>query len=315
MTLRVVVPEESEALPFTVEPGGARVASKEIPERIHRILEGLLDGGAVLAPRGTDGTDDADRAERLAEAVHGKELLEHLRHGVPEGAPSVLDDAFAAPGLAQETPVTRGVWPAALGAAAAAVRAAGLTARHGESSYALVRPPGHHAGPGWYGGYCFLNNAVIAARTLQEEGASRVGILDVDYHLGNGTLACVQGDPTLPFASVHSGRPEDFPYAFEPGPGLFAVASDPGPEAYLALVRNAVSHLRGQDVEALVVSVGYDVLAGDPHGSWSLAPEAFGPVAALVAEQRLPTVFVQEGGYGLPSLRGAARALALEASR
>ncbi|MEW2583461.1 hypothetical protein [Streptomyces virginiae] len=312
MTLHVVVPEESEALPFTVEPGGAQVASKEVPERIHRILDGLLDGGAVLAP---PGADDTVRAERLAGAVHGKELLEHLRHGVPEGADSVLDDAFAAPGLEQETPVTRGVWPAALGAAAAAVRAALLTARRGEPAYALVRPPGHHAGPGWYGGYCFLNNAVIAARTLQEEGASRVGVLDVDYHLGNGTLACVQGDPTLAFASVHSSRPDDFPYAFEPGPGLFGAGSDPGPEGFLALVGDAVSYLRGQDVEALVVSVGYDVLAGDPHGSWSLAPEVFGPVAALVTEQRLPTVFVQEGGYGLPSLRGAARALALEASR
>ncbi|MFE2125610.1 hypothetical protein ACFXAL_05120, partial [Streptomyces amritsarensis] len=233
----------------------------------------------------------------------------------PAGAPTFLHTPCPPPAHPPPAPHPRGGGPGARGPAPAAVRAAGLTARHGESSYALVRPPGHHAGPGWYGGYCFLNNAVIAARTLQEEGASRVGILDVDYHLGNGTLACVQGDPTLPFASVHSGRPEDFPYAFEPGPGLFAVASDPGPEAYLALVRNAVSHLRGQDVEALVVSVGYDVLAGDPHGSWSLAPEAFGPVAALVAEQRLPTVFVQEGGYGLPSLRGAARALALEASR
>ncbi|WP_051806998.1 hypothetical protein [Streptomyces sp. NRRL F-2664] len=312
MTLHVVVPQESEALPFTVEPGGARVASKEVPERIHRILAGLLDGGAVLSP---PGAHDTERAERLATAVHGKELLEHLRHGVPDGSESVLDDAFAAPGLRQETPVTRGVRPAALGAAAAAVRAAELTAARGEHAYALVRPPGHHAGPGWYGGYCFLNNAVVAARTLQEEGAARVGILDVDYHLGNGTLACVEGDATLPFASVHSTRPDDFPYAFPPGPGLFGTGSDPGPQGFLALVRDAVSHLRGQDPDALVVSVGYDVLAGDPHGSWSLAPEVFGPVAALVTQQRLPTVFVQEGGYGLPSLRGAARALALEVSR
>ncbi|MFI1650214.1 hypothetical protein ACH4XT_25145 [Streptomyces avidinii] len=311
MTLHVVIPEESEALPFTVEPSGAQVASKEIPERIHEILAGLLDGGAVSAPLGAD---SLARAGRLVGAVHDKELLDHLRHGVPEGAESVLDSAFSAPGLEQETPVTRGVWPAALGAAAAAVRAAELTARLGENSYALVRPPGHHAGPGWYGGYCFVNNAVVAARTLQEEGVARVGILDVDYHLGNGTLALVQGDPTLPFASVHSSDPKDFPYAFEPGPGLFGVRSGPTQEGFLALVADALAHLRREEAAALVVSVGYDVLAGDPHGSWTLAPEVFGPVAALIAEQRLPTVFVQEGGYGLPSLRGAARALALEAS-
>ncbi|MEU3910963.1 hypothetical protein [Streptomyces sp. NPDC029721] len=312
MTLHVVVPEESEALPFTVEPGGAQVASKEIPERIHQILAGLLDGGAVVAPLGED---SAARAERTVGAVHEAALLDHLRGGVPEGRDSVLDSAFSAPGLEQETPVTRGVWPAALGASAAAVRAAELTARGGGNSYALVRPPGHHAGPGWYGGYCFLNNAVVAARTLREEGVARVGVLDVDYHLGNGTLACVQGDPTLPFASVHSSHAKDFPYVFEPGPGLFGVESDPGTEGFLALVKDALAHLLRQDAEALVVSVGYDVLAGDPHGSWTLAPEVFGPVAALLAEQQLPTVFVQEGGYGLPSLRGAARALALEASR
>ncbi|MFJ4865420.1 MULTISPECIES: hypothetical protein [unclassified Streptomyces] len=311
MTLHVVIPEESAALPFTVEPSGAQVASKEIPERIHHILAGLLDGGAVAAALGAD---SLARAERLVGAVHDKELLDHLRHGVPEGAESVLDSAFSAPGLEQETPVTRGVWPAALGAAAAAVRAAELTARDGENSYALVRPPGHHAGPGWYGGYCFVNNAVVAARTLQEEGVARAGILDVDYHLGNGTLALVQGDPTLPFASVHSSDPKDFPYTFEPGPGLFGVRSDPAQEDFLALVADALAHLRREGAAALVVSVGYDVLAGDPHGSWSLAPEVFGPVAALIAEQRLPTVFVQEGGYGIPSLRGAARALALEAS-
>ncbi|MFI7358397.1 hypothetical protein ACIBTP_31295 [Streptomyces avidinii] len=311
MTLHVVIPEESEALPFTVEPSGAQVASKEVPERIHEILAGLLDGGAVAAPLGAD---SLARAERLVGAVHDKELLDHLRHGVPEGAESVLDSTFAAPGLEQETPVARGVWPAALGAAAAAVRAAELTARQRENSYALVRPPGHHAGPGWYGGYCFVNNAVVAARTLQEEGVARVGILDVDYHLGNGTLALVQGDPTLPFASVHSSDPKDFPYVFEPGPGLFGVRSDPTREGFLSLVADALAHLRREDAAALVVSVGYDVLAGDPHGSWTLAPEVFGPVAALIAEQRLPTVFVQEGGYGLPSLRGAARALALEAS-
>ncbi|MGP3924251.1 hypothetical protein [Streptomyces sp. 8N616] len=312
MSLHVVVPEESDALPFTVEPSGVQVASKEVPERIHQILAGLQDGGAVVAPLGGD---SLSRAERLVAAVHDDALLHYLRHGVPEGRESALDDAFAAPGLDQETPVTRAVWPAALSAAAAAVRAAELTARQRRNSYALVRPPGHHAGPGWHGGYCFLNSAVVAARTLREEGAARVGILDVDYHLGNGTLACVQNDPTLPFASVHSSDPGDFPYSFEPGPGLFGVPSDPGTEGFLALVKDAVSHLRQEDVDALVVSVGYDVLLGDPHGSWTLPPDVFGPVAALLTEQQLPTVFVQEGGYGLPSLRGAARALASEASR
>ncbi|MFB7663215.1 hypothetical protein ACFC1R_04595 [Kitasatospora sp. NPDC056138] len=312
MSLYVVVSGGSGALPFTVVPSGEQVASKEVPERIELILAGLLDGGAVLAPAGGRGLG---RAERLVAEVHEAAFLDHLRGGVPVGADSAVDHAFAAPGLEQETPITRDIWATALAAAAAAVRAAELTARQNVHGYALVRPPGHHAGPGWHGGYCFLNNTVVAARTLREEGAARVGILDLDYHLGNGTLACVAGDPTLPYASVHSADPVDFPYRFAPAPGLFGVRGAPGTDGYLALVKDAVSHLRRETVDALVVSVGYDVLRGDPYGSWSLPPEVFGPVAALVAGQRLPTVFVQEGGYGLPSLRGAARALALEVTR
>ncbi|MGW3204228.1 hypothetical protein [Streptomyces sp. NPDC001135] len=307
MTLHVVVPEESEALPFTVEPSGARAASKEVPERVHRILEGLRDGGARLAAAAPG---SLARAERLVAASHDPALLAHLRDAAADAEDCVLDDAFAAPGLEQETPVTRAVWPAALAAAGAAVAAAELTARRQQTSYALVRPPGHHAGPGWYGGYCFLNNAVVAARTLREEGAARVGILDIDYHLGNGTLACVRDDPALPFASVHSSAARDFPYRFPAGPGLFGAPADPGPEGFLALVKDALEGLRRPDVDALVVSVGYDVLRDDPHGSWSLPPEVFGPVGALLAAQHLPTVLVQEGGYGLPNLRGAARALA-----
>ena len=311
MNLHVVVTEESAAQPFTIGPSGDRVASNEVPERITRILDGLRDGGAAVAP---DAAASRDRAERVVADVHEDKLLAYLRDGVPPGQGTALDDAFAAPGLDQDTPVTGDVWSAALDAAAASVGAAELVARGDGHAYALVRPPGHHAGPGWHGGYCFLNNAVVAARVLREEGAGRVGILDVDYHLGNGTLACVEGDPALPYASVHSTDPSDFPYRFTPGPGLFGVPADPGAPRFLGLVRGALTHLRRDGLDALVVSVGYDVLRHDPHGSWSLPPEVFAPVAALVVGQRLPTVFVQEGGYGLESLRGAARALALEVS-
>ncbi|NUT49236.1 MAG: hypothetical protein HOV94_18305, partial [Saccharothrix sp.] len=246
--------------------------------------------------------------------VHHDKLLGYLRDGVPAGQDTALDDAFAAPGLEQDTPVTRDLWPVVVDAAAASVRAAELAASGEGHAYALVRPPGHHAGPRWHGGYCFVNNAVVAARVLREEGAARVGILDVDYHLGNGTLACVEDDPALPFASIHSTAPFDFPYRFPEGPGLFGVPADPGVARFTDLVREALAHLRRDGLDALVVSVGYDVLRNDPHGSWSLPPEVFGTVAALVAGQRLPTVFVQEGGYGLESLSGAARALALEVS-
>jgi acetoin utilization deacetylase AcuC-like enzyme len=185
-----------------------------------------------------------------------------------------------------------------------------LAARERVSSYAAVRPPGHHAGPAWHGGYCFINNAVVAARVLQEEGLSTVAILDIDYHLGNGTLACVAGDLSLPYFSLHSDRLIDFPYSFPGGPGLFGISSAPTPDHYLKLLASVLTVLRDIRPDALVVSLGYDILDGDPHGSWSLPPSVFAGIGAILVRERLPTVYVQEGGYGLPSLHEAAQALA-----
>ncbi|HEX6074370.1 MAG TPA: hypothetical protein VFZ32_03785 [Micromonosporaceae bacterium] len=310
MTLHVIdIEGPIHRLPFTVEPSGRRVASKEVPERVERIRDGLLAGGAVPV------TDPAVRprdAERLVAAVHDWTYLKYLRTAPEPGPDDPLDDSFAAPGLRQDTPVTRGTWPAALAAAAAAASAAEFTLATGGHSYALVRPPGHHAGRAWHGGYCFVNNAVLAAHVLLAGGLRRIAILDLDYHLGNGTRDLVTGQPRVTFASVHSTNPIDFPYHFPDDAGLFGIATDPRPEDFITLVSAALAHVRAARPRALVVSLGYDVLANDPHGSWSLPVEVFAQVGALLAGQGLPVIFIQEGGYGLPSLQPAARALALE---
>lgn len=304
MSLAVVVAAPtSAALPYTIDSAGRRAAGQEVPERIDRILAGLLDGGGAVVP--ADPSCLA-RAERLIGEVHDRAYLDHLRAPV---AP--LDDRFAAPGLRQETPLTAEAGDGAREAARCAVQAAELAVRRGGHAYALVRPPGHHAGPGWYGGYCFLNNAVIAARTLLEEGVARVGVADLDYHLGNGTMACLREEPRLRYASIHSSSPADFPFRFPEGPGLTGLPADPDPPVYLTALEATLEEL-AVGAEALVVSVGYDILDRDPHGSWSLPPGIFAPIGALLAGRGLPLVFVQEGGYGLALLRPAARALAQE---
>ena len=310
MTLHVVdLDGPVHHLPFTVEPSGDRAPSKEVPERVERIRAGLLDAGAALV-RGS--ADHRPEAERLISAVHHAEYLDYLRSPAPATAPGSLPDRFAVPGLAQDTPVTADTWPAVLSAAAAAVVAAEVTSGQGVHSYAVIRPPGHHAGRAWHGGYCFVNNAVVAARALLSRGAGRVAILDIDYHLGNGTLDLVAAAPEIGFASIHSTDPIDFPYRFPQGAGLFGIAADPGPQVLTGHIREALAHLRAARPQALVVSVGYDILANDPHGHWSLPPEVFSEIGRLLVAAHLPLVLIQEGGYGLPSLQAAAHALALE---
>src|SRR5436190_80152 len=80
------------------------------------------------------------------------------------------------------------------------------------SAFALCRPPGHHCHHDMYGGYCFLNNAAIAAQGFIDHGAKRVAILDVDFHHGNGTQDIFYSRGDVLFCSLH-GQPEDaFPY-------------------------------------------------------------------------------------------------------
>ena len=137
-----------------------------------------------------------------------------------------------------------------------------------------------------------------------------MAVIDIDYHLGNGTSACVAGDASVQYFSLHSNRSIDFPYRFRDDPGLLGISDDPTPDSYLALLARALSILHDLRPDALVVSIGYDILHGDPHGSWSLPPEVFNSIGAALVGENLPTVFVQEGGYCLPLLRQAAQALA-----
>ncbi len=280
----------------------------ENSERIARIVSGLrAGGGTTLSCSAGDGL----RAERIVSTIHGKRYLDYLqRSDGQDDDQGTVSAGFAAPGLAQDTPLVPGAWHMARAAAAATVRAAELAVQDGVNTYAVVRPPGHHAGPTWHGGYCFINNAVVAARTLQQEGLSTVAIVDIDYHLGNGTYACVAGDASIRYFSLHSNRSIDFPYRFPDDPGVLGISADPAPDRYLALLARVLSILHDLRPDALVISIGYDILRGDPHGSWSLLPEVFNSIGAALADEGLPTVFVQEGGYCLPLLHQAAQALA-----
>lgn len=296
-------------VPWTLGRDGEQVTGNERPERLERLRSGLLAGGAGMSAVPKDAPTITDQLIKL---VHSEPFLDRLRtvdRDLRPGETTTLTD-FAAPGIAQDTPLVRGIWAQAHRGATVAVGAALVAARNATAAYGLCRPPGHHAGPGWYGGYCFLNNAVLAARALLRLGAERVAIVDLDYHLGNGTLACVADDPTLPYFSIHSNSPTDFPYDFPRSANLVGVTHPPSPSGYIDLVRNVLDRARDTRPRALVVSVGYDVLVDDLHGAWALPRDIFTPIAGIVAALETPTVFVQEGGYHLKNLELAAQALA-----
>ncbi len=226
------------------------------------------------------------------------------------------------------TPILQGTWQAAYWSAQCAVTAADLVRRGEPVAYALCRPPGHHAAADLYGGYCYLNNAAITARFLQggsgKPAASnasvvkgqvpadgiRVAILDVDYHHGNGTQIVFYADPTVLFCSLHAHPDQEYPYYWGDvdeqgsGPGRGTNFNWPLPlgtddAAFLGALQEALTTIRAYAPDYLVVSAGLDTADGDPEGGFSLTGQGLGEVGRCIAALQLPTVIVQEGGYGL----------------
>jgi acetoin utilization deacetylase AcuC-like enzyme len=185
-------------------------------------------------------------------------------------------------------------------------------------AYALCRPPGHHAGAGFYGGYCYLNNGAIAARRLLNLG--RVAIVDIDYHHGNGSQAIFWDEARVFVGSLH-GDPD---FAFPFYSGYADEAGGPGAEGtnlnvplpagtdgadYLTALDRLLDRVSAFDPATLVVSTGYDAYAGDPLSTFEVEADAYGHIGARLAQLDRPTLFVQEGGYCLEALAALAQNL------
>lgn len=208
------------------------------------------------------------------------------------------------------TPLTAGTWVAARAGAHCALSAAQQVADGARAAFALSRPPGHHAGADFFGGYCFLNNAALAAQHLRGQGFERVAVLDIDYHHGNGTQAIFYERPDVLFSSIHGDPHTEYPfylgYADErgAGAGLGFNHNLPLPRgsdfatwrAALQLAMQGIARFRA---DALVVSLGLDTFAGDPISGFRLRSDDYLRVGADLAGAGLPTVLVFEGGYAV----------------
>lgn len=291
-----------------VREGERRLPGRDSNERLDELHQGLARHGGVRAVAAD--ADDAAVARALG-ALHEGRYLRALE-GVESHEPVVLEE-FAPPGLEPDIPVHAGLVAAAREGVRTAITAAARTLAGARFTYAVCRPPGHHAGPAFQAGYCYLNNAAAAVWTLCEGGAGPVGVLDLDLHYPNGTSALVERMDEVTLHSLHAAPVTNLP----PGAVLPRIARErvvaferaPGADTYLAEVAASIAALAAA-ARTLVVSLGYDTVAGDPHGGWELAPDVFRAVGALLADAGRPVCVVQEGGYALEALAACSHAFA-----
>jgi acetoin utilization deacetylase AcuC-like enzyme len=297
-----------DAQPWIVGAGGRRMRGHDHDRRLAELRAGLLRHGGVRA-QAADALDE--RLERTLGVLHEPGYLDALGH--LRSRPPALMAELTAPGMAPDTPVCAGLARVAREGVRTAITAAQRLAAGSRFSYALCRPPGHHAGPSWLGGYCLLNNAAAAAQTLREGGVAAVGILDLDIHYPNGTSAIAADMSGVVLHSIHAAPVVNSPAGVaEPRScreHLVAFTIAPSEGEYLEALHGALELLR-ESSAAIVLSLGYDTVRGDPHGSWRLTPAAFGSIGALLSASGLPVCVVQEGGYALESLADCSAAFA-----
>ncbi|MET3130135.1 acetoin utilization deacetylase AcuC-like enzyme [Oxalobacteraceae bacterium GrIS 1.11] len=211
------------------------------------------------------------------------------------------------------TPLTAGTWVAAKTGADCAINAAHALRLGERSSFALTRPPGHHAGADFFGGYCFLNNAALAAQHLLDDGARRVAILDLDYHHGNGTQSIFYQRADVQFISIHADPRSEYPFYLGhadetgAGAGLGYNMNVPLPKgtptpAWFAALETACIRIGIYGPDALVVSLGVDTFTGDPLSHFALQSGDFLRVGERLAYLGLPTAFIFEGGYAVKEI-------------
>ncbi len=212
-----------------------------------------------------------------------------------------------------ETAITYGTWEAALSSAAVAQTAQRLVTNGERSAFALCRPPGHHAHRGLFGGYCFINNAAVAAQGFLDSGAKRVAILDVDVHHGNGTQDIFYRRKDVLFCSLHGDPRELYPhflgYSDEkgegPGEGFnvnYPMPRNTGYKGWSLALRDALKRIKAFKADVLVVSLGVDAFKHDPVGLLALTSPDFVRCGAEIAKTKLPTLFVMEGGYAIEEI-------------
>jgi acetoin utilization deacetylase AcuC-like enzyme len=332
--------------PVTETVMGAVIPANEVAERAERIRVTLdADGGFTLVGPTDHGPDpilavhdagllrfveDAWREARaqsinrpnlLADTYPSFRMFEGMSPAFVAGRPETRSAAGRAGwwGLDTANPLVAGTAGAARAAVDVALTAADLVLGGERAAYGLCRPPGHHAARSMAGGYCFFNNAAIAAEAIVRATGQRVAILDVDYHHGNGTQQIFWQRGDVLYVSLHADPERQYPYflgrADETGEGQGSGANlniplpagtDDG--TYLAALDRGLEAIAATTGEVVVVSLGFDTYGHDPIGDFALTTAVYHECGRRVAALGRRLVILQEGGYHRPSLGANARA-------
>jgi len=311
---------------------GQRVPCFENPSRAAFVEQALRAAGHTLRRPDTDSAD-------LLSQVHSPRYLQFLRtawdqwlaldaaNAGVQPFPSVWpvrtlrSDVEPANFIARlglysmdnGSPMVAGTWVAAKAAADAAASAARALGQGERAVFCATRPPGHHAGPDFMGGYCFINHAAVCAQALRAGGAQRVAVLDVDYHHGNGTQAIFYERADVLFVSIHGDPRTEYPFylghADETGAGAgqgcnlnLPLAAGASVATWFDALDTACARVAAHRPDALVVSLGLDTFAGDPISRFQLQTGDFRRLGQRLQQLGLPTAFILEGGYAAAEL-------------
>ena len=309
---------------------GAILPAYELPRRAEIIRARVEEVGLgpILAPEAFD----LDAAQR----VHRPDYLDFLARAWPLWTAagrtgSAMPFVWPGPGLRADVPpehvdgllgfysfdagatFVEGTWDAVRASHDVALTAAALVARGAPAAFALCRPPGHHAGARAAGGYCYVNNAAVAAEWLLGQGAGRVAILDVDYHHGNGTQEIFYARADVLVVNIHADPVVEYPYflghADERGDGAGTGFNRNIPlphgtdwPAWSAALEEGCDEVVRFRPDALIVSLGVDTFHGDPISAFRLDTPDYPRIGARLRKANLPTLFVMEGGYAVEAI-------------
>lgn len=297
----------------------------EMPQRAEIVLARSLQVGLgdIVAPQAFGPADYArvhsERYVRFLQQAWGEwQALGHSHDALPlvwpvrdlrsDIEPEHIDGKLGFYAMGAGVAITAGTWQAVSSSANLALTGASLLHDGQRSAFALCRPPGHHAAAEYMGGYCYLNNAAIAAQWSRDNGSQRVAVLDVDFHHGNGTQSIFYDRDDVMFVSLHGDPRRSYPYfsghrdETGRGAGLGFNLNYPLPhgtawDGYSEALQHACGQLRQYRPDLLVVSLGVDTYEGDPISHFRLASKDFFSIGAAIASIGVPTLFVMEGGY------------------
>ncbi len=309
--------------------GGELVEPFERPSRVEYILDRIKSEnlGVVIAPDDfglgpIQKVHDAGFVDFLqlawaqwkAKGYNGEAMVTCWpARRMAQKCPNHIEGKLGYYALASETTISDGTWEAAYSSAQVALTGAKMVMDGARGIFALCRPPGHHAAFDMYGGYCFLNNAAIAAQSCLDQGAKRVAIVDVDFHHGNGTQDIFYAREDVLFVSLHGEPEEAFPhflgYADETGSGAgvgfnlnYPMPPNTGFAQWRAALLYVLEKVKTYQTDALIISLGVDTFENDPISFFKLVSDDFIILGHDIAAANLPTLFVMEGGYDVAEI-------------